>query len=139
MKTLTTMKYILFLLLISCSKTTVTEPMKADSIRVVDSVSVQVGGTSLVVRLDPILTCQSYKDNDPVKYCDIFVYATIKVLNPIDKGIKIEFSRGNEHPVIIVAPMTKEVTLNTGIRNSSTTALVGQYYIDNVSTFKLNY
>lgn len=102
------MKYLLLLLLIGCTKSTLI-PKTDGNILYSNKLIVNLDSTVLSITLMPYLHCYSLKENKP---CIILVEATITLSKPIQKWISLELVRdslGFKSSIGIVLP--KNVTI----------------------------
>lgn len=118
------MKYlVIVLLLVSCSKSIEnTNPVNKSSNVLASGYLVRdLDSTTLSITLEPNVVCYSYKDGEPFKPCDIFVYATIYLSKPITSELHIELKRENPNDnaavVLVIAPNSTTTILNTGFSN----------------------
>lgn len=120
------MKYLVIaFLFFSCTKSIDNTPVTHQNNNVLNSSNLvqDLGNTIVSISLEPLVQCYSYQNGEIPKPCDIFVYATVKLSKPIDSRLKIELIRQNLNDyssvIMIIAPNTASVVLNTGFQNQN--------------------
>jgi len=136
------MKYLLLaFLFISCSKT-MDHPLptaKTNKVLVSDYLIKDLDSTVLSITMEPVLYCYGYKMGQTPRPCDIFVYATVTLSKPIDKGLQIELVQKNKYNdesavTMIIFPNITTSLLNTGFSNQNNVDVPDTYRIGKVVT-----
>ena len=120
------MKYLVIaFLLVSCTKSVTNTSLVHQNNNVLNSSYLvkDLGITRLSIALEPQVVCYSYQNGEIPKPCNIFVYATVNLSKPIESGLMIELQRQNLNDistvVMVIAPNTTSVVLNTGFSNQN--------------------
>jgi hypothetical protein len=139
-------------LFFSCTKNADNTILSGQTITVLESryMFKDLDSTILTIKMDPVVTCYSYRNGETPKPCDIFITITCELSRPIKGLIKAEINRidnleinkssgAEELPSIVlnIAPNSTRVTLNTNISNSNNQNISDLFRIGSVTVYNL--